>query len=60
MDIEKVKNEVIGVYGKKRQIQKTSVPQRSAISRQNAQKEKAIHKEISSNYNLRCINAWSS
>jgi hypothetical protein len=60
MGIEKVKNEVTGVYGEKRQIQKTSVPQRSTVSRQEAQKEKTVHKEISTCYYLRCIATWSS
>jgi len=60
MDIGKAKNEVIGVYGKKRPIQKTSVSQRSTISKQKTKKEKAIHKKSPTGGYLRCIAAWSS
>jgi len=59
MDIGKVKNKEIGVYGKKRSIQKDKTPQRS-VSRPRTQKEKAIYKKISGVGHLRCTYARPS
>jgi len=59
MDIGRVKNKEIGVYGKKRSIQKDKNPKRS-VSRPRPQKEKAIYKEISGVSHLRCTYARPS